>query len=155
MQGRPGLITWVRHVAWCMVPSSKASIAMPPSMTEMRSLKAKVLRTARGQGRSTPTFDYDLGVSCEDHLAGDPADAHVAGSAHIGEHPMSRFEVAQRLPVPRSAARVQEAVLVGDRPAGIARLGPAEDHVEVPAVARAELAARRSSRLVLDLVGIE
>ena len=73
----------------------------------------------------------------------------------MGEHPVSRFEVAQRLPVPRSAARVPEAVFVGDRPAGIARLGPTEDHVEVPAVPRAELAARRPSRLVLDLVGIE
>ena len=102
-----------------------------------------------------PTFEFDLGISWGDHLGGDPADAHVAGSAHIGEHPMSRFEVAQRLAVPRSAARVEEAVLVGDRPAGIARLGPTEDHVEVPAVARAKLAARRSSRLVLDLVGIE
>ena len=53
---------------------------------------------------------------------------------------------AQRLAVPRSAARDPEAVLVGDRPAGVARLGPTEGHIEAPAVARAELAARRSSR---------
>ena len=105
--------------------------------------------------RLTPTIDFDLGISCGDRLAGDLTDAHVAGSAHVGEHPMSRCEVAQRFPVPRSAAGVEEAVLVGDRPAGIARLVPTEDHVEVPAVLRAKLAARRSSRLVLDLLGIE
>ena len=53
MQGRPGLMTWVRQVALRIVPSARVSMAMPPSMTGIRSVLANALRTARGQGRST------------------------------------------------------------------------------------------------------
>ena len=89
-----------------------------------------------------------------DHLAGDSADADVAGSAHVCEHALSRREVPQRLPVPRSAACVEEPVLARYRPA-VGLTGSAEHHVEVPAVPRPTLATRWSDGLVFGLLRIE
>ena len=70
------------------------------------------------------------------------------------EHAFSRREVSQRLPVPRSAACVEEPVLACYRPA-VGLAGSSEHHVEVPAVPRPKLAARWSNRLVFGLLRIE
>ena len=54
--GLPGLTTWERQVAFRIFPLSNVSMAVPPSITGMRSEYARELRLESGRTRHETQF---------------------------------------------------------------------------------------------------